>query len=62
MTADTAVRHATTGHVDGWHGLTMAELRAFVADNPHVDGDACLVAVTRHGTDRLHGVGFFSLG
>lgn len=59
-----AVRRATRTDTNGWAGMTLADLRVFLADcdRDGVDPDACLIAVTDEGTAQLRGVGFFSLG
>ena len=54
-------RHAARSDTDQWHGWTLGQLRAFLADTSQAADDTLLIAVTRWGTSALQGVGFFSL-
>ena len=55
-------RRVTSSHAVGWQGLTMRDLRAFVAQSGDVPDETCLIAVTPGGTAALRGIGFFSMG
>ncbi|MEU7876439.1 hypothetical protein [Dactylosporangium sp. NPDC049140] len=63
MPQTATIRRATIRDAAAWEGMTLAELRQFVAEcgRDQVDDSACIVAVAGNQTTALQGVGFFSM-